>query len=351
MPNRAARPAFTLIELLVVIAIIGVLVALLLPAVQAAREAARRAHCLNNFKQLGLALTTYHDTHGTFPMGGVVLDPAMIDERIPLPELGPVSRCGFHGPQRNARSWAIALLPFLEQTTMFDSLNQDLGIVFQQNSTVVRARVATFLCPSDTFTMQEPGTRYARIKGNVAANWGNSHYYQDLPGFPGIGPNPFNGPAGEVWFTTSPFGINRSTSYADFSDGTSNTLMLGEVVIGKNRTVPEEIMANFFGAYDRRGDIYSDDYNAGMFSTYTEPNSRIPDQMGLTIHCGSSDRRNPPCNHLHPIFNTARSRHNGGVNVVLGDGSARFVKDTINREVWRGLSSPAGSEVLSASDW
>lgn len=212
----------------------------------------------------------------------------------------------------------------------------------------MKTPVSTFLCPSDSTSTQEPGTAYALAKGNIAANWGNSHYYQDFPDYPGIGPNPFNGPSGEVWFTGAPFSFNKTTTLADFLDGTSGTVVFGEVILRKNRSVGDN---NFYAAYDRRGDFWADDYNSSIFSTYTTPNAKLPDQVGLTIHCGANDRREPPCNHLPPSFNGARSRHSGGVHVVLGDGSARFVKDTVKREVWRALSSPAGSEVVSASDW
>jgi prepilin-type N-terminal cleavage/methylation domain-containing protein/prepilin-type processing-associated H-X9-DG protein len=347
-PQR--RRGFTLIELLVVIAIIGILIALLLPAVQAAREAARRAQCLNNFKQLGIALHSYHDANSSLPIGSLVLDPQLVKPVTGPVTFSPVATdfCGNHGPLRNARSWAFALLAHLEQGTLYNQLNIDLGYVFPQNSTAIRSRVSTLICPSDIYSQQEPGTYYERTKGSVAANWGNTHYYQDFPDFPGIGPNPFVGPTGEAWFSGAPFSFNKTTSFAEFTDGTSNTMLLGEVVMGLNKIVTDN---NFFAAYDRRGDFWADDYNSSMFNTYSPPNSTIPDQMGLTIHCGSAYRNNPPCNYLHPSFNTARSRHPGGVNVVLGDGSARFVKNGINLQVWRSLSSPGGGEVLSSSDW
>jgi prepilin-type N-terminal cleavage/methylation domain-containing protein len=338
---------FTLIELLVVIAIIGILVALLLPAVQSAREAARKAHCLNNFKQLGIALHAYHDTHGSLPIGSLVLDPQLI---VPVAGAagGADGFCGNHGPLRNGRSWAFSLLAHIEQGALYNQLNVSLGYIFPQNSTAVRTKVATFLCPSDSYSEQEPGTAYTRAKGNIAANWGNSHYYQDFPDYPGIGPNPFNGPFGEVWFSGSPFSFNKTITFADFADGTSGTVLLGEVVIGKNKVVTND---NFYAAYDRRGDFWSDDYNASMFNTYSGPNSRVPDQMALGLHCGVTDRRNPPCNATHPSFNAAWSRHPGGVHVVLGDGSARFVKDGVNFQIWRALSSPDGGEVVGGSDW
>jgi prepilin-type N-terminal cleavage/methylation domain-containing protein/prepilin-type processing-associated H-X9-DG protein len=341
------RLGFTLIELLVVIAIIGVLVALLLPAVQSAREAARRAHCSNNFKQVALALHSYFDSHGSFPIGGLLLDPPTLPAR-PSPPTGLQPRCAIHGPIPNSRSWAFGPLPYLEQRTLYDTLNLDLSTYSAENETTVRTKVSAYLCPSDMYSNQEPGTVFERVKGNVAANWGNSHYYQDRTDYPGLGPNPFSGPAGPVLFTGAPFRHGGSTSLSDFTDGTSGTVLLGEVIVGLNRL---ETGDNFFGAYDRRGDLFADDYGSSMFMAYTPPNTRIPDQLGLTIHCGRSDRRNPPCNELHPTFAASRSRHPGGVHVAMADGSVRFVRSSIDLETWRALASLSGNEIISADSY
>lgn len=342
MGRKTAR-GFTLIELLVVIAIVGILAALLLPAVQAAREASRRAACINNFKQLGVALHNYQSAYNAFPIGRVEMLPYL----MPPGSSVAGTRCAQDGPLRNALTWAFAPLPYLEQTNLYNSFNMERYALALSNTTAIRTPVAIYLCPDDAFSLQEPGTPYARAKGNVAANWGNSHYYQDDPRYPGIGPNPFLGPAGTVTFSGAPFRPNISMGTQAFSDGTSETILVAEVIIGRNREVGDE---NFFAAYDHRGDIYSDDYNATMFNTYTTPNSKIPDQMGLPVHCGQSFGNNPPCNHLHPTFNAARSRHPGGVTTLLGDGSVRFVKDQIQLQVWRSLGSPGGGEVVSKDE-
>src|SRR4051812_16337754 len=142
----ARRRGFTLIELLVVIAIIGVLIALLLPAVQAAREAARRMQCTNNLKQVGLALHNYHDVWGRFPMGSVQVDSP-------------------NGSYR--RPFLSSLLPFLEQRNLFDSYNYDLSFQVDQNETTRTSIVAVFACPSDsqqTFVNNDGGV--SDVKGN-----------------------------------------------------------------------------------------------------------------------------------------------------------------------------------------
>ncbi|WP_152053470.1 DUF1559 domain-containing protein [Tautonia marina] len=333
---------FTLIELLVVIAIIGVLIALLLPAVQSAREAARRAQCVNNFKQMGIALHNYHDTMGSFPIG-----------RMGVGYTYPPTVTGV--PQR--RTWAFSVLPYMEQTNLFGAINFDLPFYFAQNTTVIRTPLSMFQCPSDSPSIQEPDTPYPRGKGNFAANWGNTHFWQDERPTEPNGLNPWNtGPLGvqgmpvgavDLRFTGAPFMGNRATGLRNFRDGTSNTILIGEVIMGANAAG---------GAYDHRGDIFNDDLNCTMFNTYTPPNSQIPDWMG-----GDANGRPwcsfgliggvPPCTGGQPSFNAARSRHPGGVNVLLGDGSVRFVKNTVDVMTWRAIGSPAGGEVISADNF
>jgi prepilin-type N-terminal cleavage/methylation domain-containing protein/prepilin-type processing-associated H-X9-DG protein len=325
------RPAFTLIELLVVIAIIAVLIALLLPAVQAAREAARRSQCINNFKQVGLALHNYHDTQGTFPIG----------------RMGIGYGYGNNVDQR--RTWAFSVMPFFEQTQAFNAINFNLPFYDSSNTTIIRIAQRVYQCPSDTPTIQEPDTPYPRGKGNIAANWGNTHYYQNESGrgngnYPSdSGGDPFNGPIGVVAFGGAPFQGNYANGMRVFTDGTSGTVLCGEVIMGYNAGG---------NLYDHRGDLFNDDYNCTMFMGYTAPNSKVPDAMGGDSNgrpwCSYGLAPNvPPCTGGQPAFNAARSRHSGGINAVFGDGSVRWVKDTVNVTVWRAICTTAGGETIS----
>jgi prepilin-type N-terminal cleavage/methylation domain-containing protein/prepilin-type processing-associated H-X9-DG protein len=337
------RRGFTLIELLVVIAIIAVLIALLLPAVQAAREAARRAQCTNNFKQMGLALHNYHDSQGSFPIGrmGIGYNYAPnIDQR---------------------RTWFYSTMPYFEQGAAFAANNFNVPFYYPQNTTVIRLVFAAFQCPSQTPSIQEPDTPYPRGKMSIGANWGNTGYYQDESGRGSgaqgqAGGNPYTGgpmnAGAAVFFTGAPFKGNISTGLRDITDGTSNTLLCAEVIMGFNGSGGAITSwggnLGSYGTYDHRGDVLNDDYNCTMFHTYTLPNSPIPDQMGSYTFCSNLYQNNPACNNLNPAWNAARSRHPGGVNVLMSDGSVRFIKDTVNFLTWRAIGSPNGGEVVSA---
>jgi prepilin-type N-terminal cleavage/methylation domain-containing protein len=257
------RAGFTLIELLVVIAIIAVLIALLLPAVQAAREAARRAQCVNNLKQLGIAMQNYHDSQGAFPIGRTGLNYAYATS-----------------PQTNARrTWTFGILPYLEQGAAFQAINYSRGNWEPQNTTVCSSVVGGFHCPSDpnSFAVESASAgQPQRYGGNYVANWGNMHFTQaDCPSTTAGNcgnwnfPNPWTGALGDVVpFLGATFGGNVSRTIPYLTDGTSNTLMMSEVVLGVNSAKA-----------DNRGDIYNDDHNCTTFMAYTQPNSTTPDCM------------------------------------------------------------------------
>jgi prepilin-type N-terminal cleavage/methylation domain-containing protein/prepilin-type processing-associated H-X9-DG protein len=330
---------FTLIELLVVIAIIGVLIALLLPAVQQAREAARRIQCTNNFKQLGLALHNYHDTVGSFPIGRMGIGGGPSGNGTYLTTV----------PQR--RTWAFSVLPYFEQAALFQAFNFNLPFYFPQNTTMSQQHLTVYQCPSDQRVIQEPNS-YRRSKGNMAANWGNTHFWQDSRFNRGAnGPNPWNNgpvpnPPGvtNYLFTGAPFRLDEPQSLRDLIDGSSGTILMAETIQGPN------IAPN---GWDHRGDIFNDDLNSCLFNTYTPPNSPIPDRMGGNAEgrpwCSYGlDRAAPPCTGGQPSFNAARSRHPGGVNVLFGDGSVRFIKDSVALAIWRSLGSISGGEIVSS---
>ncbi len=197
-PPPASRRAFTLIELLVVIAIIAVLIALLLPAVQAAREAARRISCVNNLKQLGIALHGYHDVHNTFPAGGWIALPTQ-----------PLTRNMNMG-------WSAAVLPWLEQRPLYDGLNLSFPYNNAVHSTAASTVLAVYLCPSEprkTLWNRYPGDLF----DSADADYGGMYGPRGL-GNPAFTNNP---PAGPMIF-------NRAISLAQITDGASQTIQVGE---------------------------------------------------------------------------------------------------------------------------
>jgi prepilin-type N-terminal cleavage/methylation domain-containing protein/prepilin-type processing-associated H-X9-DG protein len=307
------RRGFTLIELLVVIAIIAVLIALLLPAVQAAREAARRAQCINNEKQIGLALHNYLSSVGTFPIGTIIDAPNW--------------PC-----QPSLRTpWVMHILPYLEQTTIANAFNYQVGIAgpgwagSNANMSIVGTRLNVLNCPSD-----QPQVFLAswRPKYNYGANWGNTNLGQLNIGTAGA--------TGYVPYFKAPFGVNTSQPISAFTDGTSNSIMNSELL---------QTQTN-----DERGEWWNDvDCN---FMTYTSPNSTSPD--GLDGWCVSRPAQNEPCfvqGNIYNLWMASRSRHPGGVNSLFADGSVRFIKSSLNFYVWQALGSIQQGEVISSDSY
>jgi len=303
---------FTLIELLVVIAIIAVLIALLLPAVQAAREAARRAQCINNMKQIGLALHNYLQATQAFPIGTI------ID--------GPNWPC-----QPSLRTpWDMHVLPYLEQTNVGNAFNYQVGIAgpgwagSNANMSIVATRVNVFNCPSD-----QPQIFIAswRPKYNYGANWGNTNMSQLNIGTVGT--------TGYVPYLQAPFGVNKSQPISAITDGTSNTILNSEVIQSSSTD-------------DQRCEWWND-VNCNFMSFYT-PNSTVPDQ--LSGWCNNKPSQNEPCVGTAPSYYfqsiASRSRHPGGVNSLFADGSVHFIKNSINYYTWQALGSIKQGEVISS---
>ena len=340
MKASGKRPlGFTLIELMVAIAIIGLLIALVLPAVQASREAARRAQCESNLKQIGIALANYNDLHQVIVPG-----------RIFAIDVGPPPASGCNGLMLSGcqdTPWFLLMLPQLEQQALYDNFNFVLGTEgpaflkypgFFANTTVFATKVGLFQCPSDraqSFQFQSAfvsGTFAGPTitRGNYAVSWGNTEWDQlDLTDPP-------------VRNLASAFGQTTRTN-SMVTDGTSNTVFIAEIRQGSLN--------------DIRGVIWTSVPGAGSFMTRFTPNGRndiyLEDPDGLdelpdaTLCVTESSL---PCVGFASqgaSFAGSRSQHPGGVHSLFGDGSVRFTKSTINPVRWVQLNSINGGEVLS----
>jgi len=301
--RRVRRIGFTLIELLVVIAIIAVLIALLLPAVQAAREAARRAQCVNNLKQIGLALHNYDASHRTFPPGYVSNFDAQGNDTGP------------------GWGWAAMLLPQFEQAPAFNALNFDLAVEVPSNLTARLVLVNNFLCPSDTvqpswWAVNRDVTTGASVQNicQVAASNDVGMYGTGEPGPDGEG----------VFFRDSRIALR------DIADGTSQTIAVGE----RSHRLGE---ATWVGSVTNAILYPTDGDNIGRYIPETNP--------GMVLgHAGEGHGPGDP----HSDVNQFYSLHaGGGVNFLFADGHVTFLKATMNYKTYLALATRAGGEVIS----
>jgi prepilin-type N-terminal cleavage/methylation domain-containing protein/prepilin-type processing-associated H-X9-DG protein len=333
---KTNRRGFTLIELLVVIAIIAVLIALLLPAVQAAREAARRAQCVNNLKQIGLAVMNYESAQGSFPPG----------------EKG----CCWG-------TWGVFILPYIEQQALYNAWNTFgtndpsggaldgyLRYSGAANTTVTFSQVNSYVCPSDPSggKQRNNAVRYH----NYAVNYGQTDQAQTTAY--NI-PSPVN-PTIMARFLGAPFVDMGSpnvddTGYAtgfaklapatiaSITDGLSNTLMASELRIASPQNDNDLRGFSWWGP-------------SASFNTIIPPNSTFPDAMGN----GGCAVQNPPCNgnitapgSQYPlVYLGARSFHAGGVNASMCDGSVKFFKNSISILTWMAVGTSQGAEIISS---
>jgi len=325
------RRAFTLVELLVVIAIIGLLIALVLPAVQAAREASRRMSCSNNLKQLGIALHDFHDANDHLPTGA---------DAKPFPAAP-------NHPHNFYRWSALAhLMPYLEQSNAYNNLDLSVplyGANFQvtpENKAAVAIVLPLFLCPSDRQEAVADGfgpTNYAACTGTGAG-----------------GGTPFD--------TDGVFYINSHVRLAEVTDGVSNTVFMSESLLGEGPESTTNVAevdhrrdyAFFLSApltdalcakpvsynvSNRRGFAWANgEYRCGLYNHYYPPNKATFDCIGVQIF-GTVEKRNAAFG-----WRTARSNHPGAVNVLLGDGSVRPVRDEIDPAAWYALATRNGGE-------
>ena len=290
--KRVRQRGFTLIELLVVISIIAILMSLLLPAVQKARDSARLTQCRNKLKQWGLAMHNYHEAHNSLPFGGT-----------DTPE----------------HTFVPMMWPFIEQRALFVNYNFDLPYTDTQNQPSIRAQLPIYLCPSDVGARTWTASAPQRARGNYVVNWGP---YE----IPIAGTNGPDAPFGYEDQLGSDQTRPRAAKFRDFLDGQSTTMLMSEV-----------IRARKADHLDIRGDIMSGQDGAYQFSTLLHPNDAQADNT-ICVNNGDQDM---PCNNVSTsIYAGARSRHiGGGVTVVMGDGGVRFVSENINLDTWRIIST------------
>jgi len=363
--RRAAR-GFTLIELLVVISIIAVLIALLLPAVQAAREAARRSQCVNNMKQIGIALHNFHDVNNKLPYGcyepyGTQRHSYSDDAKNPF------------GP-----NWAVFILPYLENQPLFNAANigsypgpnADLSVaslkvkppkltgfdLSWRSQTLISATVNTYLCPSDKGNIEpftdptgappEPG--WAR--GNYACNNGTTDADHCREGYGAVTASPNWAPFTSV-SKLGVMGVFYGLPLSQITDGTSSTIAINEVRIGLNSA-------------DRRGTWAMGFTGASMTCATRDynptPNNKIQESdeiQGCSNFAAQFPNRGAMsmgCINDPGAINDgaqARSQHPGGVNALFCDGSVRFIKNSISNRNWFAVNSSQDGFILSADDF
>jgi prepilin-type N-terminal cleavage/methylation domain-containing protein/prepilin-type processing-associated H-X9-DG protein len=349
--SSSRQRAFTLVELLVVITIIGILIALLLPAVQAAREAARRAQCVNNLKQIGLAIHNYHTVYDTFPPGAVEA-------------YGNMPGSANDITTWNNWSGTAMLLPYLEQRNIYNAINFNIAALYPPaftltyaNTSMYDTRIASFLCPSDP----EAG----RIRIN--------NYHMCM----GASTNDLSNNTNGFFSNLVSYGMRSIT------DGTSSTIAYAEVIVGATNngnttrqngvvdaTLPNgSHLANAFtnqplvlSALQACNDRWKTSTSANsftnrggerwgwgttgvsMFVTIVTPNSKQYPWRSCRDQCSG-------CGADAAQVSNATSFHPGGVNACFGDGSVRFIKDTVSMNIWWSLGTRGQGEIVSADSY
>ena len=348
----SARIAFSLVELLVVIAIIGVLVALLLPAVQAARESARRSQCLSNLRQIGIGLHNFHDAKKLFP-------PAYVGNPYQAGSAYGVSYPDGNGNGPSGFAWGALILPFIEEQNLYDRFNFKVPCWAPENAAAAQTKLSLFLCPSassvtDGFSVDKyvgvpwdpdlipvgsnpfnppvllAHSHYVTSAGNHQP-WGRQVVFDDFDKpelVTGSGPP-------VLTYIEGAFYRNSHFSAKSFTDGLSNTVFVGEhsSILSDKTWVgvpPYSVSCPKFP--------FASDCNSGgdLVGVHSGPDAH--DRPQVIIHAP-----NNPVGHTDQMW----SEHGGGCNVMFGDGSVRFIEETIDPYLWVALTTRAGGEVMS----
>jgi prepilin-type N-terminal cleavage/methylation domain-containing protein/prepilin-type processing-associated H-X9-DG protein len=317
LPNRKG---FTLIELLVVIAVIGLLVAMLLPAVQAARESARRTQCSSNLHQVGLGLQAFHDSKGYFP-SSYVTQPGGV--------MGGANANGDAGP-----GWTclLQILPYMEGGNERDTFDLKSPAWSPINAKPALQVIPMYLCPS----VSDPTTHYVVVdaNGNPLADFSRSHYVANAGQL-----DLWTNPAPNLSrVANGPLYRNSRTRIKDITDGTANTVFMGERTPLRS---PATWVAIVPGSVTCPGSLFP----------YADCDVAAPQ---INVHSGPGEFEHPPL--IEPPNNTSgytdemHGEHPNGCNVLFGDGSVRFVLETVNPVLWAAWATRAGGEIIDDAE-